>query len=216
MRPFFRLLLCSAAGLYCLLRGYQDLHNPSQGLPWITPYLLIALGGLALFSGFEAYFHREYRAQAPQPRITEYLTKGEKALFKTGGLLAVAIGLFFLSVSGWLAREQWTRVAQWPRVNAVLISKDISHVGARLIFQYEVRGQRLTGLGFRFGSEKNVRAALNSYKPGTLHLISYNPDDPGQIETVIGYNWELFRASICGATCGLIFVAGGAIVYRVT
>ena len=51
------------------------------------------------------------------------------------------------------------------------VSKDISMVGARLVFRYQSRGQQITGVGFRWGSEEGVRAVLESYQPGTIQKI---------------------------------------------
>jgi len=117
-------------------------------------------------------------------------------------------------MAGWLAWGEWITVAHWPRTNAILISKDISSVGARLVFQYEVDGRRFTGRAFRFGSEKTVRNDLEAYEPGTIQKISYDPEDPSQVETILSYSWELFKGSISAAVFGIFFVIGGVVVYR--
>lgn len=130
------------------------------------------------------------------------------------GVPVVFAGLFLLSLAGWLAWGQWVSVAKWPRTNAVLVSKGISSVGARLVFKYDIGGRRITGLGFRWGSDNAVRNDLRTYEPGTIQRISYDPDDPSQVETILGYSWDLFRAPIAAAAFGVLFVAGGAVVYR--
>ncbi len=113
-----------------------------------------------------------------------------------------------------MAYSQWIRVAEWPRTNGTLISKDISRVGARLIFHYYAGGRRFTGLAFRFGSEKSVRAALEFYEPGTSQMISYNPKDPGEVETILSYSWEQFKGPVVFATFGVFLMFGGVSVYR--
>jgi hypothetical protein len=78
-----------------------------------------------------------------------------------------------------------------------------------MVFHYEVGGQRFTGLGFRWGSEKEVRTALESYEPGTIQRISYDPEDHGQVETNLTYNWSLFRPAVFSATFGAAcFIVG--------
>jgi hypothetical protein len=130
------------------------------------------------------------------------------------GVAVVLVGLFALGLSCWLAYGEWIRVAKWPRTNATLVSKDISTVGARLVFYYEVGGRRISGLGFRWGSEKTVRTVLESYQPGTIQRVGYNPDDPSEVETILSYSWELFRPSSFGAGLGVFLIFGGIVVYR--
>lgn len=113
-----------------------------------------------------------------------------------------------------MAYAQWIRVAQWPRTNATLIRKDVSIAGARLAFDYQAGGRRFTGSEFRFGSEKSVAAALESYRPGTSQRISYNPVDPGELETILSYSWELFEAPVASGIFGLLLNFGGVGVYR--
>jgi hypothetical protein len=87
-------------------------------------------------------------------------------------------------------------VAKWPRTNAVLIHKDISSVGGRLVFEYEVRGQRFTGVGFCWGTESLVQYALTTHGVGTTHEISYDPEDPSQIEPIQIPGWARLMGPI--------------------
>ena len=83
-----------------------------------------------------------------------------------------------------------------------------------MYFDYEVSGRRFTGMGLRLGSEKSVRAAIESYEPGTIQTISYNPKDPSEIETILNYNWELFESPIASWIFGMLLIFGGVGVYR--
>jgi hypothetical protein len=126
----------------------------------------------------------------------------------------ILTGLAWLGVTSWAAWEQWVRVSQWPRANAILMSKTFSSAGARLVFHYEAEGRRFTGAGFRWGQERTMRPALESYSPGTTQKIGYDPHDPSQVETIIGYNWGLFKGSIVFAAPGLLLIAVGFAFYR--
>ena len=59
-----------------------------------------------------------------------------------------------------------------------------------------------------------MRHALETYEPGTVHEISYDPGDPTQVETILSYGWELFVGSIYAAVFGAVFLIGGVVVYR--
>lgn len=215
MTPLTKTFLWSVAGGYFVVRSYQDFRYPSADLPWFAPYSLILLAGLAFFCAIESYRDRSPGSTGePGTSRRELLTKTERIVFKTGGAFAICVGLAQLGLGGWLAWEQWIKVAQWPRADAVLISKNISSVGARLLFRYEAGGQRITGLGFRWGSERSVRTALETYEPGTVQKISYDPEDPSHVETILNYSWELFEAPVAAAVLGLLFIAGGVAVYR--
>jgi hypothetical protein len=83
-----------------------------------------------------------------------------------------------------------------------------------LVFDYEVGGRRFTGSEVRLGSEKSVAATLASYRPGTSQTISYNPEDPGELETILSYDWELVEAPVASWIFGLLLIFGGVGVYR--
>jgi len=207
--------LWSVVGGYLLFRSYQGFRQPSVDSSWFTPYALLVVSGLAFFCAFGTYSQKRAGKSTQGTRIgEERLTRSEKITFKALALPAVLVGVVLLGLAGWLAWGQWVKVARWPRANAILISKDISSVGARLVFQYEAKGQMFTGLAFRFGSEKAVRNTLEAYEPGTVQKISYDPEDPTQVETILRYSLELFMGSIAAAVFGILFVAGGVVVYR--
>ena len=126
----------------------------------------------------------------------------------------IAVGLFLIGLGCWLAYGQWGKVAQWPRTNATLVSKDVFTAGTRLVFDYEVGGRGFTGSEVRLGSEKSLAVALESYKTGTSQRISYNPGDPSEVETILNYNWELFEAPVIAGIFGVLLIFGGLRVYR--
>jgi hypothetical protein len=212
MKRLTKTLLWSVAGSYLLFKSYQGFRHPSSDLSRFAPYASIVLAGLAFFYAFGSYHHKE--TDQPPRAAPEPLTRVETITFKALGLPVVFVGLVLFGLAGWFAWSQWVKVARWPRANAILMSKEISSVGARLVFQYEAKGQRFTGLGFRFGSEETVRNALEAYDPGTIQKISYDPEDPTQVETILSYSWELFIGSISAAVFGIFFVVGGVAVYR--
>jgi len=205
--------LWCVAGTYLLFRTYQSFRQPSPDASWFTRYGLIILAGGALISAFESYRDGQNGQHVIEPRA-EPLTRGERIVFKALGLPVILVGLALLGLAGWMAWGQWVKVARWPRTNAILISKDISSVGARLVFRYEAKAQRFTGVGFRFGSEKSVRKALAAYEPGTIQKIAYDPEDPTQVETMLSDSWKLFMGSIYASVFGIVFLVGGVIVYR--
>ena len=103
--------------------------------------------------------------------------------------------------------------AEWPRTDATLITKDILN-GEPDWFSNTRPGGKFTGSDVRLGTEKSVRAALKSYEPGTRQRISYNPEDPGEVETILSYSWELFAGPISSEIFGVLFIFGGISVYR--
>jgi hypothetical protein len=212
--PLTKTLLWICLWAYVLIRSYREFRNPLPYLPWLTPYALLLLAGLGFFSVFKSYRNRGKGPSAPEPSTAaEPLTRSDRIAFKAMGVPITIAGLAWLAVSCWLAWGAWIRVAQWPRADAVLLSKQISSAGARLVFQYEVGGKRFGGVAFRWGSEKTARGALVTYQPGTVQKISYNPEDPRQIETLLSY-WEPLRLPIFAITVGLLLIAGGVVTYR--
>jgi len=113
-----------------------------------------------------------------------------------------------------MAWRAWYRVARWPRANAVLVSKDISSVGARLEFRYTVRGETSTAVGFRWGSEASVQHDLELYTPGTVHEIAFNPQEPSEIEPNLRYDYSLFGGAIGALVGAALFIIGGWGVLR--
>jgi hypothetical protein len=58
----------------------------------------------------------------------------------------------------------------------------------------------------------NIVLAVTAYEPGTVHIISYDPQDPAQVNTYLTYSWMAFRPAFAGAVLALLFIAGGVIV----
>jgi hypothetical protein len=146
--------------------------------------------------------------------VPDCAARSEKIVFKVYGVIVILIGLTILGLSSWLAWVHWVIVPRWPQTNAVLLRKDISTAGARLVFRYPVYGLTLPGVGFRWGAEASVRTALESYTPGTIHRIAYNPEDPRQVETNLQYNWALFSGPICFAVFAAVVIGSGMLLYR--
>jgi hypothetical protein len=147
--------------------------------------------------------------------VPDCSARTEKIVFKVYGVTMILIGLTMLGLSSWVAWAQWVSVARWPQTNGVLVSKDIfKGGGARLVFRYAVYGRNLTGVGFRWGSESSVRTAIESYTPGTIHRIAYDPEDPRQVETNLQYNWALFGGYISFAVLAALAIGGGVLLYR--
>jgi uncharacterized protein DUF3592 len=142
---------------------------------------------------------------------TEHLPRSERIIFKALGLPVIVIGLGVLGMLTW---SQWMKLVQWPRTNGVLIHKDISNVGGRLVFKYEVRGQRVTGVGFLFGNDRLVRYALANCQEGTVQKISYDPEDPSQVAPIQILCWARFIEPVSGLIVSFFFIIGGTIVYR--
>ncbi len=215
MTPLTRTLLWIVAGGYMLVLSYRGVRNPSSDLPSFTSYVLIWRTGLAFFSAFDSYRKRGAGQLASQPSATPpRFTPRDRIAFKALGVPPALVGLIVLGVSCWLAWGQWITVSHWPRANAVLVSKDISSGGARLVFQYAVRGRQFTGHEFRWGPESAVRPALESYRPGTTQEISYDPEHPEDVQTILSYDWEGFKGPLVAAFLGLLLIAGGVSVFR--
>jgi hypothetical protein len=208
VKPLTRALLPTLVGTWLTTRIYQSFRHPADS-SWFNRFGLIALAGVMFFGAFQSY-----RGVSQPEAAAEPLTRTESGLFKAGGAILILSGMILLGVSSWLAWDEWISVARWPRANAVLISKDISNVGARLVFQYEIGGLRVTGVGFRWGSKLTMRNALESYEPGTVQTISYDPQDPGEVEPILGDSWGLFKAPAVLAAFSILLIAAGIGDYR--
>ena len=137
-------------------------------------------------------------------------TRTERILFKLIGSGFILVGLTLLGISGWEAWFRWVSVTRGPQTNAVLVSKDIfPKGGARLVFRYLAYGRTLTGAGFRWGSESSVRTALETYTPGTIHRIAYDPNDPRQVEPNLQDNWYPIRGLPTFLAIAAAFIGGG-------
>lgn len=164
-----------ATGIFMSLGSYRAFHNPAPFSSRFTPWLLLLLVAVLFGGAFDTW--RKGEPPTPEPTPPEPVTKGEKIFFRTMAVLVTAIGLFLLTVGGYLTRAQWERVTQWPRTGAVLVSKDIATAGARLIFSFEVADKPVNGLVFRWRPKSFVRHSLSSWEPGTTQKISYNPEN---------------------------------------
>ena len=211
MTPLGKVILFCFCGGYLGIESYLDFRDPSPD-GWVKPYALMLLAAFFFFSASDTYRRRGNPTEST-PKF-ELPSRSERFVYKAMGSFVIFVGVTVFGISCWLACGAWARVAHWPRTNAILVRKEISWVGARLTFDYEAEGHRLTGVAFRWGSERTVRSALESYEPGTAHRISYDPDDPAQVETILTYNWALFKAPVSGIVISLLLIFGGAMVYR--
>lgn len=191
--------------------SYVSFRSPSLDGRGLTPYVLMSLAGLSLFTAVGSYRKRGVPAVLQQQR--EPITCGEQAGFRLLGVSLILVGVIGSSIGCWLTWDAWSRVARWQRVDATLVHKEISTVGARLVFRYEAEGHRFTGVAFRWVAPNAVRAVLADYELGTVHRVSYNPRDPSEVGTILTYNWELFRASVVVVLLGSLLTFGGGRVY---
>ena len=141
-------------------------------------------------------------------------SRRERAFFTVCAIIVICVGVVQICIGGWLAWEQWLMVSRWPRVQATVLSKQISEVGVRVEFSYEVDGRRQSGVGFRWGTKQEVESSLKAYEPGTIQVISYDPQDPGRVNIYLAYTWQAFRPSSVAAVLGVLFIVGGRTVWK--
>lgn len=212
----FKMFLWIGCGGYLLISGYSRLREPSTNGLWSIAYALglLVLAGLFFHSAFNTYRKRGAVQLTKSSVPPERLTRTDKIAFKVMGIPVMLVGLVGLGLSGWLAHQQWIKVAQWPRANATLIGNDISGMGGRLVFRYNANRRQFTGSELRWGSEKKMRATLESYRPGTVHQISYDPSDPSEVNTILTHGWDSFSGPAIFAAFCLLLILGGIVVYR--
>lgn len=212
----FKIFLWILCGGYLLVGSYSRLREPPPDGLWSIAYglALLVLAGLFFHSAFDTYRKRGAVQLTKSPAPPERLTRADKIAFKAMGVPVILAGLAGLGLGAWLAHSQWVKVAQWPRANATLIGNDISGMGGRLVFRYDADGRQFTGSELRWGSEKKMRATLESYRPGTVHQISYDPSDPSEVNTILTYGWDSFSAPAIFAVFSLLLIFGGLVVYR--
>jgi hypothetical protein len=131
------------------------------------------------------------------------LTRFDRRFFKLLGLSVIVIGFAALTVGVWISLEEWTAVAKWPRTQAVLVRKESLKTGARLTFRFKIGQQPITGIEYRWGGEDAIKK-LQSYTPGTIYTIRYDPDG-SEVSTILTYT-IVFLA--------LFLVNGGIVVRR--
>ncbi len=218
MKKWTPILLPFAMACYFAFNGYQAFqreYSPAQDpttfftglIPWVN--LLVA--AILLRGAFQEWRHRG--RPAPESTPPEPVTRGESVFYRVMAVLVTAIGLIFLVLGGYLTSIQWERVMRWPHTDAVLVSKDVSSYGARLVFSFHVAGQPVTAEGVRYGPKGLLRSSLSSYEPGSIHRINYNPENPADIEPnldFVGLAWPPFSL-LCLVT---LFLGGGARIYR--
>jgi hypothetical protein len=185
----------------------------------ISRYLLSSLATLVsasmLISSIRfraAQSERNMPVEDPAP--TESPTKTERFIFRAIGVFVILAGLGGFGVGCWYAWETYSLVAQWPRVDAILVRKEISSGRASLVFQYEVGGHPCTGRVLHWGSEDKLRAALERYEPGTAHRIIFDPENPARVETDLTYDWEQLKVPVSFMAFNVLLTLGGVMVYR--
>jgi len=101
----------------------------------------------------------------------------------------------------------------WHRVTAVVVSEEPTFLGTRLCFRFHTGFGETTGCEFRWGRVEETRAALDSYKPGTFHIVSYG--FAGDVETKENYSYWNHNKVLLGilAFAGM-FIAPGLWIYR--
>jgi len=121
----------------------------------------IALLAYLLFEAREEYReNRRKSAVCTQGLIPEETARGALSLKIMAGIV-IAIGLGVVSVGFWYAKTEWSKVTEWPRTAAVLVDKEFSPVGARLIFEYDVTGGRSAGRVDRWGRKRRCEPFLS-------------------------------------------------------
>ncbi len=76
-------------------------------------------------------------------------------------------------------------------------------------FDFTIDGKPFASHATRIGGERLLPVALDSYVPGTVHSIRYNPNDPRQIATEWN-GWTTGKADrllVAGAALGIILIS---------
>ncbi len=185
-------------------------------LGWRLSLDLQLLGRMAaiVYCLFEA--HQAYRQNsAPADHVQDSLpgnTAQDGMGLKIMGAIIIVFGVVFIGLGLWLGEFERFKITEWRRTTGVLVDKEFSGAGARLIFEYEVAGGRSSGRVDRWGQEAEMRAFLEPYRLGSSYGIGYNPEDPTQVDFHLGYNWDLFRVPIAIVIFGALFAAAGLVL----
>ena len=118
------------------------------------------------------------------------------------------IGLFGLLLV-WLgvrtALGQYAIMHRWPKANALVLSSELAHRASRtsrntpttiywpvVRLKYTVGGKQYVTLA-GYAAKSNIRSdwqpVVADLKPGTYHLLPYNPENPADVQ--IGAKWNL-------------------------
>ena len=145
------------------------------------------------------------------------------AFFTCVGLPSVVIGLV-------MGRVQITTIKTWPTVDAEVIKSQViatrgttrsgfpvTRYEAEIVFRYTVGGKEYTSRstnGYQTARYSDMKRIVDTYAPGTHHLIRYNPDYPGIVLFNVVYNFGFFILPITFGAGGLLFTVIGVITLK--
>ena len=135
-------------------------------------------------------------------------TKGGKIVAAV--LAGVGIVLIYLGIH--TVFNQYAMMHRWPRANALVLSSELAHKTSTTTrrnsvtiywpvvrLKYSVGGKEYVRPA-TYAAKSNIRSdwqpIVAQLKPGTAHLLPYNPDDPAEIH--IGMRWNFSNLALAG------------------
>jgi len=149
---------------------------------------------------------------------------------KVFGAIPLLIGLGLLTGAGFMGSHKYAVINKWPTVDAEVTKSELaSHqttfandrtpttvYEAHIDFRYTVGGKEYTsptGADYSTSSYASMKQKVDSYPPGTHHLIRYNPANPNDISYDAGYTFGFFAAPLIMGFVGLGFTVVGAALF---
>ena len=113
-------------------------------LVWRPDLQLLGRIAAIMYCLFEAY--QAYRRDAAPADLVQDSLPGATAQngmgLKIMGALVIVFGVLFVGAGLWLGESERSKITEWRRTTGLLVDKEFSGAGARLIFEYDIAGGR--------------------------------------------------------------------------
>jgi hypothetical protein len=128
--------------------------------------------------------------------------------------------LALLGVAGWSGNRPYTILKTWLTVDAQVTKGQVTHYLSRagtkyqpeIEFRYKVNEKEYLAPSSSIHSSSGdieLKRKVESYAPGTIHAVRYNPGNPNDIRSDAGYTFGLFSLPISFGAFGLFITALG-------
>ncbi len=122
------------------------------------------------------------------------------------------VGIVLIYLGTHLVFNEYATMHQWPRANALVLSSELAQktsMTARnslvtyywpvVRLKYSVSGKEYVRPA-TYAAKSNIRSdwetVVAQLKPGTTHLLPYNPQDPAEIH--VGVRWNFANLALAG------------------
>lgn len=149
------------------------------------------------------------------------------AILKVVAVLPLLVGIGLLTGAGFTVNRQYTILKKWPTVDAEVARSELTSrqttfandaspttvYQAHIEFRYAIGGKpysTATGSHYSTSDFAEMKQKVDTYAPGTHHVIRYNPSNPNEIRYDAGFTFGFFLAPLILGGVGLMSTVAGA------